>query len=105
MINFEFDNSAKILSCSFEGRMDSPASMQVEKEIEQKLGDLLAENKSGLCVRFDLAKVEYIASAFIRICLQTAKQVEKEKFSVCNTNPFVMKIFKMAGLDHELNVS
>lgn len=106
MINFQFVPEQTTLHCNFSGRMDSPASMEAEKIVLQKLAELTAKTEAQeLNIVFNLTDVDYIASAFIKICIQAAKSTERGKFSIINTNPFVMKIFKMAGLDKELNVS
>lgn len=106
MIQFQFQADKSTLRCDFSGRMDSPTSMDAEKTIRAKVSEAATKvPPSTLNVIFNLTDVDYIASAFIRICLETAKTAGRAQFSVTNTNPFVMKIFKMAGLDKELNVS
>jgi anti-anti-sigma factor len=54
---------------------------------------------------FDLRDVNYISSSFIRICVNTAKQIQKGKFSIIHCDPFIKKTFKIAGLDDLLNIS
>lgn len=106
MIQFKFVSEEPTLRCNFSGRMDSPASMEVEKSVLAKLAEITSSVPAEkLSIVFDLKEVDYIASAFIKICLQAAKSTGHGNFSVVNTNPFVMKIFKMSGLDKELNVS
>lgn len=106
MIQFNFETEKETLHCSFSGRMDSPTSMEVEKVIQNKFREVTSKTPADkLGIVFDLADVDYIASAFIRICLETAKMTGNKRFSVTNTKPFVMKIFKVAGLDKELNVT
>jgi anti-anti-sigma factor len=106
MIELDFDSINSTLSCKFSGRMDSHVSPDIEKSIATKLEEISKETSRGpLRILFDLSEVSYIASAFIRICLATAKNISRENFAVKNTSPFVMKIFKVAGLDKELNVS
>ncbi len=102
MIHFSFDDATATLRCAFEGRLDSPTSLEVAKRMQEKLEGM---SSSSFKVVFDMNDVEYVASAFIRICLQTAKEVGTENFSICNTSPYLMKTFKMSGLDAELNVS
>lgn len=106
MIDFKFIPEGSRLFCNFSGRMDSPTAMEIEKTVLAKLEEFSkGETPGKLDIVFDLKSVDYIASAFMKICLRAAKSTESGKFSVVNTNPFVMKIFKMAGLDKELNVS
>lgn len=54
---------------------------------------------SGPRLHFDLAEVDYIASAFIHICVQHAKIAGPGKFSIVNCQPFVKKTLKIAGFD------
>lgn len=105
MIRCEFDSENKTLNCIFDGRMDGPTSMEADKHLQLKLEEVSAATaQPSLKVVFDMNSVEYIASAFIRLCLQTAKTVDSGNFSITNTNPFIKKTFKMAGLDQALNV-
>ncbi|PIR16850.1 MAG: hypothetical protein COV46_06660 [Deltaproteobacteria bacterium CG11_big_fil_rev_8_21_14_0_20_49_13] len=98
MTDFTLENGS--LTCRFTGRMDSHASMEAEKIVASKM-----KEASPAKVVFDLAEVHYIASGFVRICLQTAKSLATGDFSITNTSPSVMKIFVMTGLDKELKVS
>jgi anti-anti-sigma factor len=104
MIGFNFDQEKNTLQCRFNGRMDGAVSVDAEKELQQKLAEIAATSP-GASVVFNLTDVSYIASAFIRICIKTARDAGKSKFSITGTSPFVMKVFKMAGLDKELNVT
>jgi anti-anti-sigma factor len=54
---------------------------------------------------FDLSEVDYISSSFLRLCISSAKDVKKGNFSIINTGPEIMKVFKIAGLEGLLNVS
>lgn len=80
--------------------------MPSSRPLQQKLSEISAQTmKPSLKIVFDMMSVDYIASAFIRLCLQTAKSIDAKNFCVQNTNPFIKKTFKMAGLDRALNVS
>ena len=82
MVEFNFNESTNSLICSFYGRLDTVHSHNIKKQIEEKIGECLRNdpNKS-LAVIFDIAKVDYIASAFIRICMQSVKMIGKDNFS------------------------
>ena len=47
----------------------------------------------------------YVAPGFLRLCVSAAGKVEKGRLSVINTDPQIMKVYKIAGLDAVLNVS
>ncbi len=111
MAEFTFDEASKTIKCRLTGRMDSLACVQEGPLIEERLNEALkslaasGSPQVGLKAVFDLQGVDYIASAFIRICLKTSKTVKKENFSIVNTDPQVKKVFKIAGLDEQFNVS
>jgi anti-anti-sigma factor len=91
MIDFR-EADAKLL-CTFSGRLDTLVC--------QELDPLLAAEVESrkLPVVFDLTGVDYVASAFLRLCIRTARQTGGVRFSIVNLSPQVMMVFKMAGFD------
>jgi anti-anti-sigma factor len=65
----------------------------------------LKDKTEMLRIVFDLGGVDYVASSFLRLSLIAAKGVTKGNFSIINTDPQVLKVFKIAGLSSLLNVS
>jgi len=49
--------------------------------------------------------VDYVASAFLRMCLKVVKEVGPRNFSVINVHPNVKKVFKIAGFDKQLSIT
>lgn len=94
---------------SFAGRMDTVTSMQAGETINNRLAELFGTNNTGAITRvnvvFDLKEVNFIASSFIRICINMAKLTETCNFCIINCDPFIKKTFKIAGLDVSLKVS
>lgn len=77
----------------FEQRLDTVTCSGIETE-------LIAELKgTRLPIVFDIGKVDFVSSAFIRICLIAAKQAGGGNFHVANAAPQIKKVFKIAGLD------
>jgi len=108
MVTFDLNSTEKKMTCSFTGRLDTNACLKIVDEIGDKMKEIkgpAADNTTDHSIIFDLTEVNYIASSFIRICINTAKQAEKGKFSIINSDPFIKKTFKIAGLDELLNVS
>ena len=111
MAEFTFDEASHTLKFKFTGRMDSFVCTQEAPLVEGRLNEALKSLAASgppqgiLKTVFDLKGVDYIASAFIRICLSASKAVKKENFSIVNTDPQVQKVFKIAGLDEQFNVS
>ncbi|MBF0360842.1 MAG: STAS domain-containing protein [Oligoflexia bacterium] len=101
MVEFkqETKESVEILCCTFVGRLDTEECNKDGKLVEAQLKII----KSSIV--FDLEKVEYVSSAFLRICIQAVKCVGKDKFSIVKVPPFVMKVLKIAGLDSMLTIS
>ncbi len=90
----------EVLTISFAGRMDSRASTDLESELTEKLAEITCKK-----IVFDLDGVDYIASAFLHICLVTAKKVGQENFSVINTKAHIKKTFIIAGLDQIFKIT
>ncbi len=80
------------LVCSFKGRMDAHKSA----EIEELLFDTVL--KASAHVIFDLKDTEYVSSAFLRICVKTARAA-KGRLKIINLSVANMNVFKMTGLD------
>jgi anti-anti-sigma factor len=97
MVNFETSGSQ--LRVTFSGKMDTKACLEMTPQIEKAV----AASTSG--VVFDLKGVDYVCSAFLRICLQAAKLKGADAFSLANVNPPVMLVLKTAGLDKLLKAT
>lgn len=118
MLNFEFDEPAGLLCCRFQDRMDSVQALEAGAVLGDKLTSLghsaVSDDSTAMTqgslspvnqIVFDLAQVDYVSSGFMRLCVKTAKEVGQGNFSVINTKPLVMKVFKVAGLGELLQVS
>jgi anti-anti-sigma factor len=108
MVLFDLNTPEKKLSCKFTGRLDTNVCLKMVEGINLKLSEISAPGREtipGYNIVFDLKDVNYIASSFIRICVNTAKKAEKGNFSIINSDPFIKKTFKIAGLDDTLKVS
>jgi len=81
------------LVCTFSGRLDTQACAAVEADLMARVAAATGP------VVFDLASVDYVASMFFRLCLQTHKQVGAERFAIAHVQPPVLRVFKIAGLD------
>lgn len=98
MVELVVDDGGKVLRCVFSGRMDTPASAADGAAVEARLAGLLPGGAAALEVVFDLEKVDYVTSAFFRVCSAVARQVPG-RFSVARSTPAVKKVFHVAGLD------
>lgn len=82
------------LVCRFKGKMGSDAAQELEA---CRLAEVLKE--VGASVVFDLKDVSFISSAFLRICLVTAKLKGEGKFHLVNPSPECHKVLNIAGFD------
>ena len=81
------------LRCAFQGALDAVACDKIAPDLYARL------DQSALPVVFDLKGVEFIASAFFRICLVVGKKRGSDKFAIINLSPMCKRMFKLAGLD------
>lgn len=106
MIDFNCDISENTLNFHFKGRLDTENSRNISNKIEEHIGDYsVSDNEKPLKIVFDIKDVDYVASAFIRICIKAAREVDQGNFALINSTPMIKKIFKIAGLADVLNVS
>lgn len=82
------------------------AYMDTEKSNEAAplLDKELEQNQDAKAVIFDLKAVDYISSAFLRICVSSAKKVGQKNFKIINTKPVVNKVFKISGLEQQFDI-
>ena len=108
MLDFNFDPKSRVLTCIFRGRMDTIVSSQVSSELDSKFRSLIKhealDELLDFGLVFDLKEVSFISSSFIRLCVAGKKKVKDGSFSIVNTDPFIKKTFKIAGLDEILNL-
>ena len=104
MVEFHFEESTQTLLCRFEGRLDTVMSGTVTEAFNAELSGLKGKTEM-LKIVFDLKRVDYVASSFLRLSLLAAKGVKKGNFSIINADPQVLKVFKIARLSSLLNVS
>ena len=105
MIEFDCNAGAESLCCRLSGRMAGAESPQVAAAITGKLAELTAGGAAAADLTLDLAGVEYVSSAFLRVVIACAKAPAVRSFAVVNCAPLVRRIFAETGLDRTLTVS
>jgi stage II sporulation protein AA (anti-sigma F factor antagonist) len=78
---------------TFESRMDTATCSVIEGDV---IGQL---DKARSPVVFNIGKVDFVSSAFLRICIMAAKRAADGNFHVKNAAPHIKKVFKIAGID------
>ena len=106
MMTSHYDSTSHTLTFFFSGSMDTLQSAAdtgaVSAALENARGDAAGKAEllgKPLRAAFDLKDVDYVSSAFFRICLSTAKRVRKGNFAVINARPAVTQLLKIAGMD------
>jgi acetyl-CoA synthetase len=107
MIEFKYNVGNSELTCIFlKERIAADIANQLQEIIKAKLAEIFAEDvdsQKTLRVVFDLGKVDYISSFFLRIVGMSAKKLEKDNLVVTNTNNFIRDIFKVSGMERVLD--
>ncbi|QUA53507.1 STAS domain-containing protein [Aristaeella lactis] len=80
-----------------EGRLDTTTAPELEAELK---------NLEGVTeLTFDLAGLEYISSAGLRVLLSAQKMMNKQgSMIILNTRPEIMDIFEITGFTDILNI-
>ncbi len=86
------------LTVALEGRLDTTTAPQLEGELRSAV-DGVTE------LEFDLAKLEYISSAGLRVLLAAQKVMNRQGSMVIrNANSDLMDIFEVTGFTDILNI-
>ena len=89
------------LTFFLKGRIDSMNSHEVEEEVMKTL-----QENSGKKPLFDMAELDYISSAGLRVVLLAHKLMIGVfgNFIVKNPSPFCCQVFEATGMDGALNI-
>ena len=82
-----------IVSITIIGRLDADSSPEAEKVVKDALEGQTTR------VLFNLASLEYLSSAGLRVLLGAAKEMRRKdgKIVLCALNEFVKEIFEVSG--------
>ena len=98
-MNITKNYDEKELTLSVEGRIDTITSQDLDKEINDEMG-----NFDSLIM--DFTDLEYISSAGLRVLIATQKKLKAEDipFIIKNVNDTVGEIFRMSGFNKLLKI-
>ena len=98
MLNINKETTGNNLTVSLEGRLDTMTAPQLESELKSAL-----DGKTELMI--DMAKLEYISSAGLRVLLSAQKIMNKQGSMVIkNASEEVKEIFEVTGFSDILTV-
>lgn len=89
----------KELTLSVEGRINTVTSKELDKEINDELG-----NFDSLIL--DFANLEYISSAGLKVLVATQRKLKPDNipFVIKNVNDVVGEVFRLSGVDRVLEI-
>ncbi|MDR0335751.1 MAG: STAS domain-containing protein [Planctomycetaceae bacterium] len=93
-MNFTEDDNT--LRCIFSGKLDTLTCSTIEDILDKRIVNFL-ESRDFAYLIFDLSAVNYISSAFLRLCLCYFKSAGKTYFRIENPTPDVMNVFQISG--------
>ncbi|MBE5859057.1 MAG: STAS domain-containing protein [Butyrivibrio sp.] len=98
MLNISKDANGKNLTVGLEGRLDTTTAPMLEEELKASFEGVEA-------LVFDLAKLEYISSAGLRVLLSAQKTMNKQgSMVVKNVSDEVNEIFDVTGFADILTI-
>ena len=98
MLTIEKNLNAPALTVALIGRLDTTTAPELEKELKASL-DGITE------LTFDLAALEYISSAGLRVLLSAQKTMNRQgTMKLTHVNETIMEIFEVTGFSDILPV-
>ena len=89
----------KELTLSVEGRINSVTSKELDKEINDEIG-----NFDSLIL--DFSNLDYISSAGLKVLIATHRKLKPDNipFIIKNANDVIMEVFRLSGVDRVLKI-
>lgn len=98
MLNIEKKIDASELTITLTGRLDTTTAPELEKELNAALDGITA-------LTFDMAALEYISSAGLRVLLSAQKIMNRQgKMKVLHVNETILEIFEVTGFTDILTI-
>ena len=98
MLNITKNTNASELTVSLTGRLDTVTAPELEKELKASLDGVSA-------LTIDMAALEYISSAGLRVLLSAQKTMNKQgEMKVVHVGETIMEIFEVTGFSDILSI-
>ena len=98
MLNINKNLEGEKLSIALEGRLDTVTAPELEAELKDSLDPVTD-------LVLDMAELEYISSAGLRVLLTAQKSMnQKGSMKLINVNETVMEIFDVTGFSDILTI-
>ena len=98
MLNIEKKDNAPALTLALTGRVDTTTAPELEAVIKQSLGGVTE-------LTFDMAALEYISSAGLRVLLSAQKIMNRQgEMKLLHVSESIMEIFEVTGFSDILTI-
>lgn len=98
MLNIEKKKDGPELTVALAGRLDTVTAPELEKELKVCL-------EGVTMLSFDMAELEYISSAGLRVLLSVQKLMSRQgKIKVFHVNETIMEFFEVTGFSDFLTI-
>ena len=98
MLNIEKKSNGTELIVALTGRLDTTTAPELEKELKENLDGVTA-------LVIDMAALEYISSAGLRVLLSAQKIMGKQgEMKVTHVSKTIMEIFEVTGFSDILTI-
>ena len=98
MLNIEKKSNGTELIVALTGRLDTTTAPELEKELKENLDGVTA-------LVIDMAALEYISSAGLRVLLSAQKIMGKQgEMKVTHVSETIMEIFEVTGFSDILTI-
>ena len=98
MLNIEKTIDASELTIALAGRLDTTTAPELEKQLNAALDGITA-------LTFDMAALEYISSAGLRVLLSAQKIMGRQgEMKVTHVSETIMEIFEVTGFSDILTI-
>ncbi len=98
MLNIEKKKDGPELTVALAGRLDTVTAPELEKELKVCL-------EGVTMLSFDMAELEYISSAGLRVLLSVQKLMSRQgEIKVFHVNETIMEIFEVTGFSDFLTI-
>ncbi|MDR2116399.1 MAG: STAS domain-containing protein [Planctomycetaceae bacterium] len=99
-----FTECNNTLRCVFSGKLDTLTCSNLEDILNKQINGFLKKQDTA-CLVFDLSEVDYISSAFLRLCLCYFKSAGKNNFRIEHPKPDVWEVFQISGFTDIMNIT
>ena len=98
MLHIEKEQNAAALSVKLSGRLDTTTAPELEKELKTSLDGVSA-------LTIDMAGLEYISSAGLRVLLSAQKTMNRQgEMKLVHVGETILEIFEVTGFSEILTI-